>query len=474
MKLLIASLVITFGAFAQGVPQNGTFSTSAPTVCNPGTVYQTATALYWNAAGTGTTCTLYSPAGGSSAFSAITGSTNTTAAMLLGSGASLGVTGTGTNNATSIGGITVTGTPSVGWQPTATSSTAATWQAAPAGFSNPMTTLGDIITGGAGGTPVRSGLGATGTALGNSVGTIGYFSIATLAGISGAFVDTTSTQTVTGKTVDGVTPATFAFLDPTSSVQAQLNTKIANRTETAGAAGVTANLVASKDTSNPTLYQTSVLGACGSGVALTTAASGATFTMQSIAGAKYAFVADNAITAGHILVGSVTTAGRVADSGFTTRTSISKTACVVGTATANATTGSTVVAIYDGVGSFGTLDIRPIGVFFDGGGAVLTPLTRCTLVPYSFTIQSASLASDVAGSATVDVRTVAYASYTGPGSATSIAASAIPTLSSATKYQDVTLTGWTKVIAANTFVCFAMSGISTSTTLQAELSIAAN
>ena len=63
------------------------------------------------------------------AFSGLTGATNTTAAMLVGSGASLGVTGTGTIAATSLGGITVTGTPSVGYVPIATSASAATWQA---------------------------------------------------------------------------------------------------------------------------------------------------------------------------------------------------------------------------------------------------------------------------------------------------------------------------------------------------------
>ena len=67
--------------------------------------------------------------GGGASFSATTSGTNTTASMVLGSGSSLDVSGTGTNNATKIGGITITGTPSTGYVPTATSSSAATWQA---------------------------------------------------------------------------------------------------------------------------------------------------------------------------------------------------------------------------------------------------------------------------------------------------------------------------------------------------------
>ena len=42
---------------------------------------------------------------------------------------------------------------------------------------------------------------------------------------SGTIVGTTDTQTLTGKTVDGVTPTTMGYVDPTSSIQTQLNGK---------------------------------------------------------------------------------------------------------------------------------------------------------------------------------------------------------------------------------------------------------
>jgi hypothetical protein len=68
---------------------------------------------------------------------------------------------------------------------------------------------------------------------------------------SGLIVGTTDTQTLTGKTVNGVAPTTFGFLDPTSSIQTQLNGKQATltfwgsgtRPVTANALGVSGNCV---------------------------------------------------------------------------------------------------------------------------------------------------------------------------------------------------------------------------------------
>ena len=93
---------------------------------------------------------------------------------------------------------------------------------------------------------------------------------------------------------------------------------------------------------------------------------------------------------------------------------------------------------------------------------------------YAGTIEKVSILADQSGSATIDVRTVAYASYTGPASASTITASDTPALSSAVKFQDSTLTGWTTTLAANTAVCFVLSSPSTVTWLAANIEVAAN
>ena len=120
-------------------------------------------------------------------------------------------------------------------------------------------------------------------------------------------------------------------------------------------------------------------------------------------------------------------------------------------------------------------NIRSVSVVFDGGGSALTgTISRCTQVNYAGTIEKVSILADQSGSATIDVRTVAYASYTGPASASTITASDTPALSSAVKYQDSTLTGWTTTLAANTAVCFVLSSPSTVTWLAANIEVAAN
>jgi len=119
-------------------------------------------------------------------------------------------------------------------------------------------------------------------------------------------------------------------------------------------------------------------------------------------------------------------------------------------------------------------NIREINAVFDGGGSALTgTTTRCRVVNFAGTIQEISILADQSGNATVKVLSVAYASYTGPGSASDISNGG-EALSSVVKLQDSTLTSWTTSLSAGTVVCVQVSSPSTLTWLSASIKVAAN
>ena len=92
------------------------------------------------------------------------------------------------------------------------------------------------------------------------------------------------------------------------------------------------------------------------------------------------------------------------------------------------------------------------------GGAVLSgSYDVCTSVRTAASITNVTLLADVSGNATVDVRVAAMSGYSGPSSATSITASAVPQLVSAASYQNNVLTGWTKDVPSNSVMCFRLS-----------------
>ena len=123
-------------------------------------------------------------------------------------------------------------------------------------------------------------------------------------------------------------------------------------------------------------------------------------------------------------------------------------------------------------------NIRTIGANFgsfqSGATALSSALTSCVPVYYSGTIQAVEIIGDVSGSITIDVKTVLHSAWTGTASASSITAAAIPALSSASKYTDTTLTGWTTALAAGTDVCFVMSSPTTVAGASITLKVAAN
>ena len=123
-------------------------------------------------------------------------------------------------------------------------------------------------------------------------------------------------------------------------------------------------------------------------------------------------------------------------------------------------------------------NIRPITADFGdmsaAASAISTSQIACVPSYIAGTINAVKIIATPSGSVTVDIRTVAHASWTGPASTSSITAADIPAITSNTSYTDTTLTGWTTTIAAGTDVCFYESGASSITGLSISLSIAAN
>lgn len=108
-----------------------------------------------------------------------------------------------------------------------------------------------------------------------------------------------------------------------------------------------------------------------------------------------------------------------------------------------------------------TGDTFDVPFIIDGGGATITTGIKGDLaLDFAATIQQVTLLADQSGSIVVDIWKDTYANYP-PTVADTITASAKPTLSSATKSKDSTLTGWTTSIAAGDTLRFNVDSITT-------------
>lgn len=102
-----------------------------------------------------------------------------------------------------------------------------------------------------------------------------------------------------------------------------------------------------------------------------------------------------------------------------------------------------------------------INFVIDGGGsAITTGVKGFVQIDFACTIDSVTLLADQSGSIVVDIWKDTYANYP-PADADTITASAVPTITTATKSTDATLTGWTTSIAAGDILGFNVDSITT-------------
>lgn len=118
---------------------------------------------------------------------------------------------------------------------------------------------------------------------------------------------------------------------------------------------------------------------------------------------------------------------------------------------------------------------RLLGITIDGAGQTITTGVKgFVLAPIAGTITAATLlstdASATACSIVIDVWKDTYANYP-PTDLDSITASAPPTLSSATKSQDTTLTGWTTAVTAGTVYGFNVDSVTSCTRVTLMLTV---
>lgn len=118
-------------------------------------------------------------------------------------------------------------------------------------------------------------------------------------------------------------------------------------------------------------------------------------------------------------------------------------------------------------GSFSSVKTRlesaclsAVVLIIDGGGsAITTGIKGFIRLPFKCEIQKVTLLADQDGDIVIDIWKDTYANFP-PDVADTITASAKPTLSSASKYEDGTLSGWTKTIVAGDVLAFNVDSVS--------------
>lgn len=134
------------------------------------------------------------------------------------------------------------------------------------------------------------------------------------------------------------------------------------------------------------------------------------------------------------------------------------------------TTGQALVSAGD-LSPVWTTQYLSISFIIDGGGVTITTGIKGDLtIPFACTIQEWTLLADQSGSVVVDIWKDTYANYP-PTVADTITGSALPTITTATKGQSSTLTGWTTTIAAGDTLRFNVNSATTITRVTLSLKV---
>ncbi len=113
-----------------------------------------------------------------------------------------------------------------------------------------------------------------------------------------------------------------------------------------------------------------------------------------------------------------------------------------------------------GIGTF-VANTRTLNFVIDGGGSVITTGKKgVAVIDGDYTVTGWSIIADQSGSIVVDVNRATYANFP---TTSSIAGSELPTLSSAQKAEDLTLTSWTTTLSARDVLEFEVDSVTTVT-----------
>lgn len=114
-----------------------------------------------------------------------------------------------------------------------------------------------------------------------------------------------------------------------------------------------------------------------------------------------------------------------------------------------------------GTGTTNDVKVSNINFIIDGGGATITTGIKGDIeIPFACTVNSWTILADQTGSIVVDVWKDTYANFP-PTVADTITGTEKPTLSSANKNQDLSLSTWTTSIAAGDILRFNVDSVTT-------------